>query len=70
MHANIDPLDQAVEGAEAIAHVLGLLRDDGTPNLRRTFYVLEKGYADADKRGRIWASTPRRLLNLPRANNE
>ena len=59
---DIDPQDQPVYGAEAIARILNIFKDDGTPDLRRAFYVLENGYVDADKYGRIWRSTPRRLL--------
>jgi hypothetical protein len=59
---DIDPLDRLVHGADAIARILNIFKDDGTPDLRRTFYVLENGYVDADKGGRSWTSTPRRLL--------
>jgi len=61
-NTEIDPLDLPVYTAAEIALVLNLIDDDGKPDLRRTFYVLEKGYVDADKWGRIWVSTPRRLL--------
>jgi hypothetical protein len=61
-NTEIDPLDLPVHGAAEIARVLNLIDDDGKPDLRRAFYVLEKGYVDADKWGRIWVSTPRRLL--------
>jgi hypothetical protein len=66
MTANIDPLDQVVEGAEAIARVVGLVNEDGSARVRRAFYLLERGFLDATKHGRIWSSTPRRLLKLPR----
>ena len=58
----IDDLDQPVYGAEAIAIVLNL-RKDGKPDTRRAYYACEKGYVDADKFGRIWTSTRRRLLS-------
>jgi hypothetical protein len=58
----IDDLDKFVYGAEAIAVVLNLLDDDGKPDTRRAYYACERGYVDADKFGRIWRSTPRRLL--------
>jgi hypothetical protein len=64
--SNIDDLDRPVQGAKQIARVLDLKDEDGNLDVRRTFYVLEKGYVDADKWGRIWTSTPRRLLKLPR----
>jgi hypothetical protein len=66
MSANVDPLDQLVEGAERIALTLGLTNPDGSPRTRRAFYLLERGFVDADKNGRIWSSTPRRLLKIPR----
>jgi hypothetical protein len=70
MSANIDPLDQVVEGAEEIALTMGLVDKNGRPRTRRAFYLLERGFVDADKHGRIWSSTARRLLKLPRANGE
>jgi hypothetical protein len=57
----IDDLDKFVYGAEAIASILNLHKD-GKPDTRRAYYACEKGYVDADKFGRIWRSTPRRLL--------
>jgi hypothetical protein len=67
MPLNIDDLDRPVQGAKQIAIVLNLFDEHGNPEERRAFYVLEKGYVDADKWGRIWVSTPRRLLK-PRNN--
>ena len=58
----MDDLDLPVYGARAIALDLNLRRDNGEPNERRAFYMLEKGYVDADKIGETWTSTPRRLL--------
>ncbi len=53
---NFDPvLDRPVWGAEKIGEVLN--RSE-----RQTFYLLEHGLLDADKRGNRWCSTPRRLL--------
>jgi hypothetical protein len=58
-----DPfLDAPVYGAAAIAKILNLLDESGAPDARRAFYGLEKGFYDADKVGRQWVSTPRRLL--------
>jgi hypothetical protein len=65
--AHVDPLDQFVWGALNIALILNLRRDDGTPDERSAYHGLEQGYYDADKVGRRWRSTPRRLLNLPRS---
>jgi len=66
--SEIDPLDRPVHRAEEIARILNLVKEDGSLDLRRTFYVLEKGYVDADKWGRLWTSTPRRLLKIPRTS--
>ena len=40
-----------------------VLDENGKPkvDVRKTHYALEKGYIDADKFGRIWRSTPRRI---------
>jgi hypothetical protein len=57
-----DDLDKPGYGAKWVAEVLNLLDEDGEPDERKAYYVLEKGYADADKMGRIWTSTRRRLL--------
>ena len=67
MHPKIDPLDQPVHGAAAIAEILNLRDKRGKPNRRSAYYLLEGGYLDADKLGkRRWSSTPRRLLKIPR----
>jgi hypothetical protein len=52
---DIDPLDQPVWGAEAIAKVLNR-------PVKQVRYGLERGRFDADKLGKSWVSTPRRLL--------
>jgi hypothetical protein len=54
-------LDRPIWGAEAIGREAGLVDHDGNVDLRRTFYMLEKGYLPATKMGRLWTSTPRRL---------
>jgi hypothetical protein len=58
-----DDIDLPVEGAEAIAEVLNLFDKEGQLDTRRAYYILENGYCDASKPGRIWTSTRRRLLN-------
>ena len=59
----LDPdLDTPLYGIRPIAEALNLKKEDGTLDLRKAYYALEKGYADADKFGRIWVSTRRRLL--------
>jgi hypothetical protein len=55
-------LDEPVHGATRIAEVLNLRDEKGGPDLRRTYYVLERGYVDASKLGASWWSTRRRLL--------
>jgi len=52
-----DKLDMPLYGAEAIGRAAHLLNEDA----RKTYYVLERGYIDADKFGRQWVSTPRRI---------
>jgi hypothetical protein len=55
-------LDAPLYGAGPIAEALNLRKDDGTPDVRKAYHALERGYVDADKFGRIWTSTKRRLL--------
>jgi hypothetical protein len=57
-----DHLDLPVYGVPAIAKELNLFDENGAPDTRRCYYMLERGYVDASKLGRIWTSTPRRLL--------
>jgi hypothetical protein len=61
MGTNHDDLDLPIWGAEAIGRCAGVFADDGSVDLRRTFYLLEKRLLPAAKFGRIWASTPRRI---------
>jgi hypothetical protein len=51
----VDELDRWVYGAESIGIVVDL-------DPRETYYALEKGLLDADKFGKKWRSTKRRLL--------
>jgi hypothetical protein len=67
MPPKIDSLDQPVHGAEAIAEILNLRDQNGNPSVRKAYHVLEQGYVDADKFGRNWVSSPRRLLKIPRS---
>jgi len=48
-------LDKPVFGAGPISRVVGLTE-------RQTYDGLEKGRLDGDKFGKLWVSTPRRLL--------
>jgi hypothetical protein len=59
-----DNLDRPIWGAENIGREANLFKEDGSVDLRKTYFKLEKGYLDADKNGREWVTTPRRLRNL------
>ena len=52
---NIDDLDKPIWGAAAFAQII-------EKNVTQTNYLLSKRLLDADKVGRQWVSTPRRLL--------
>ena len=54
----LDNLDKPIKGAEAIRAARG-----NVETLRQTFYALEKGHIPAGKRGRIWETTLRMLIN-------
>jgi hypothetical protein len=66
----VDPLDALIRGAAPMCKVLNLVGDDGEPtaaDLRRFYYMAENKQIDVDQEGRIYVSTLRRLLKLPRA---
>lgn len=54
-------LDEVLWGATTIAVEANIVNDDGTPNLRRVYHLLERGYLDASKMGHLWFTTRRRL---------
>jgi len=54
-------LDRPIWGAKAIGQEAGCIKDDGEADERKTFYLLEMKLLDADKVGRQWVSTPRRI---------
>ena len=54
-------LDNPLWGAAAIGRAAGLIDRRGNVDLRRVFYQLEHGHLPADKKGRLWVSTPRRI---------
>jgi hypothetical protein len=54
-------LDRPLRGAEAIGREAEIFDDNGRVDLNRTYYALTKGYIDADKFGRLWISTRRRI---------
>jgi hypothetical protein len=55
-------LDTPGYGARFIAEVLNLRDENGALDVAAAYHKLEMGYVDADKMGRIWTSTRRRLL--------
>jgi hypothetical protein len=56
-----DDLDRPLWGAEPIGREAGLFDENGDVDLRKTYYLLERGYLPGTKIGRLWTSTPRRL---------
>jgi hypothetical protein len=61
MSAENENIDRPLYGAEPIGREAHIFDEDGDVDLRRTYYALEKGYIPADKFGRVWVSTPRRI---------
>lgn len=56
--------DRPIWGAEAIGLEAGVVDDDGNVDIRKTYYLLEKRWLPADKVGRAWVSTPRRIRRV------
>jgi hypothetical protein len=44
-------------GATAIGRAAGIVGEDGEVDIRRLYYMLEKGYLPAKKVGRAWVSS-------------
>jgi hypothetical protein len=59
-----DDLDRPLWGAEQIGRAAGLLNDDGTVDLRKVYYHLENKHLPADKAGKQWISSTRRILRV------
>ena len=57
-------LDRPVWGARAIAIAAGLVDRRGKPRVRAAYHLLEKKLLPADKVGRTFVSTPRRLRSI------
>jgi hypothetical protein len=57
-------LDRPVWGARNIAVVVGLIDKRGKPRVRACFHLLQKKLLPADKVGKTYVSTPRRLLSI------
>lgn len=58
-----EDLDKPIYGVEPIGRIANILKEDGSVDTRAAYYALEKGYIDADKFGRKWRTTPRRVLS-------
>jgi hypothetical protein len=54
-------LDRLLWGCRAIAIAAGVLDDDGEPDVRRAYKMLQRGALDASKAGKLYTSTIRRL---------
>jgi hypothetical protein len=61
-------LDTPVWGARDIAITAGLVDEHGKPRVRAAFHLLKSGRLPADKVGKTYVSTPRRLRSI--ANGE
>lgn len=61
MSDNPSDLDRPLRGAEAIGREAKIFDKDGNVVLSKVYYGLGNGYIDADKYGRLWISTPRRI---------
>ncbi len=53
--------DVPLWGAAAIGRAAGLITDDGSVDLRKTFRLLELRLLPARKLGKTWVTTPRQL---------
>lgn len=61
MQTSDDKLDRAIYGAEPIGRAANIVDNKGKVDVRKTFYALERGYIPADKFGRRWVTTLRRI---------
>jgi hypothetical protein len=64
MSATKDNPDIPIWGARAIAIAAGLVDKRGKPRTRAAYHLLEKKLLPADKVGRTFVSTPRRLRSV------
>jgi len=64
----LDYLDVPLWGARAIALAAGIVDARGKPRIRAAYHLLEKKLLPADKVGKTYVSTPRRLRSI--ANGE
>jgi len=64
MNDIIDDLDVPIWFAKGIAKEAHLFDDDGKPDARRAFYLLERGLLPGTKVGQRWVTTKRRLRSV------
>jgi hypothetical protein len=57
-----DYLDKPLLGVEPIGRVAGFVDEKGRVDKAKTRRALALGYIDGSKLGKMWASTPRRIL--------
>jgi hypothetical protein len=60
---NVPLLDRWIYGAKRIGEYAEIRNEDGTVNVQKVLYGLSHGLIDGEKYGRIWRSTPRRILS-------
>ena len=58
-----EDFDKPIYGVERIGRIANIPKEDGSVDTRAAYYALEKGFIDADKFGRKWRTTPRRVLS-------
>jgi hypothetical protein len=61
MQTSDDKLDRPIYGARPIGQAANIVDNKGKVDVRKTFYALEQGYIDANKFGRRWVTTLRRI---------
>lgn len=61
---NETDLDRPIWGARAIVIEAGLFDERGEPDVVRAFYLLEKKLIPANKIGRAYVTTPRRVRSV------
>jgi hypothetical protein len=57
-----EDLDKPIYCVEPIGRIANILKKDGSVDARAAYHALEMGYIDADKFGRKWRTTARRIL--------
>jgi hypothetical protein len=64
MPSQEEDLDRLVWGARRIAEAADLVDGNGKPRVRTAYHLLENGLLPAEKVGKTWVSTPRRLRSI------